>query len=74
MILIKPFVKKELFDVMHFHTSGYESLHEFIPKEILPNEYGGSGGPIDNFYQTSLEHLHRNSDYLKNDDNWKLLN
>lgn len=38
MSLIRPFVTKELFDVMYFHTAGFESLHEHVPKEFLPIE------------------------------------
>lgn len=70
--LVKPFVKKELFDVFHFHTAGYDTLHEFIPPEILPEEYGGSGGPISNFYQQNLDNLQLVRDYINNDDNWKV--
>lgn len=72
MSVIKPFVKKEIFDAMHFHTSGYESLHEFISPEILPEEYGGSGGPISKFYQMNLDNMELVKDYIKNDDNWKI--
>lgn len=58
---------------MHFHTSGYESLYEFIPKEILPNEYGGNAGPTNKLHQENLEIIKKHQDYLFNDDNWKLL-
>jgi hypothetical protein len=71
--IIRPFIKRELFEVMHFHTSGYESLYEFIPKDVLPNEYGGHGGSIDKFYQQNLENIKSQKDYLDNDDNWKIL-
>lgn len=70
--IVKPFVKKELFEVFHFHTSGFESLHEFIPTAILPEEYGGSGGPVSSFYQHNLVNMELVRDYIKNDDNWKL--
>lgn len=26
---------------MHFHSSGMDSLYEFVPKNILPRDYGG---------------------------------
>lgn len=28
------------------HTAGLNSLYNYIPKEILPEEYGGNAGPI----------------------------
>lgn len=40
--LIKPFVRTENFKMINFHTPGSETLYNFIPKENLPVEYGGS--------------------------------
>ena len=28
------------------HGSDFNSLYKEIPKEVLPNEYGGSGGTV----------------------------
>lgn len=46
--LIKPFVRTENFNMINFHTSGSTTLFKFVPKENLPNEYGGTLGPISN--------------------------
>jgi ADP-glucose pyrophosphorylase len=73
MTIIRPFVKKELLEVKHFHTSGYESLFEFIPKEFFPNEYGGNAGSTDKLYKENLEILEKHKDYIMNDENWKIL-
>lgn len=43
---IKPFLKKKISDRMHFHPDGLESLYKFVPKEILPEEYGGNAGKL----------------------------
>lgn len=72
MTLIRPFVKKELYDVMHFHTDGFESLYEHVPKDILPLEYGGDAGKIDDFYKEWLQIVESHGEYLANDHNWKL--
>lgn len=71
--LVRPFLRKELFDVMHFHSSGYASLYEHIPRYMLPDEYGGMAGKLDEIYKKSLELVERQSDYLKDDKNWQLL-
>ncbi|XP_031330818.1 alpha-tocopherol transfer protein-like [Photinus pyralis] len=42
MPLVKPFMKKELLTLLHFHDS-YESLCKFLPREILPADLGGKG-------------------------------
>jgi hypothetical protein len=46
--LIKPFVRTENFKMINFHTS-FETLYKFVPKENLPNEYGGSAGSMESF-------------------------
>lgn len=70
MALVRPFLKKELFDVMHFHTSGYESLYEHVPKNLLPIEYGGNAGNIDDIYDEWLEVMQKHREYLNDDLNW----
>lgn len=46
MSLIKPLLKPEVAARFQFHTPGSDTLYKFIPKEILPEEYGGDAGPI----------------------------
>ncbi|KAM7292881.1 hypothetical protein ISCGN_026016 [Ixodes scapularis] len=46
--LIKPFLKDKFVRRMHVHGKNLESLHKFLPPEILPAEYGGLRGPFDN--------------------------
>ncbi|GLG95805.1 Retinol-binding protein pinta, partial [Gryllus bimaculatus] len=46
MAMMKPFMKKELFEVMHVHTEGVEDLFKFVPQEILPMDYGGAAPPL----------------------------
>lgn len=72
--LIRPFLNKELFDVMHFHSYGFETLHNHIPKELLPDEYGGSAGKLEELYVNTLRLIELQNDYLKDECNWKLLN
>lgn len=40
--IFRPFMKQELLDVFHFHPNGIESLYDFVPRELLPKELGGS--------------------------------
>lgn len=49
MSLAKPFMKKEVLETMKFHTS-LETLYDTIPRELLPNEFGGSAGSMNDFY------------------------
>lgn len=72
MSLVRPFVKKELFDVMHFHTSGYDSLYEHVSKADLPFEYGGTAGNLDDIFEAWLKTVESHREYLNDDLNWKL--
>lgn len=42
MALVKPFLKKEVARLLHFHDS-HESLCKFVPRELLPADLGGEG-------------------------------
>lgn len=40
----RPLLKDKQKHRFHLHGDDLESLHKFIPKEILPEEYGGLSG------------------------------
>ncbi|PSN39982.1 hypothetical protein C0J52_20369 [Blattella germanica] len=42
----KPFLKEKIRNRIFIHSDGLESLYKYVPKEILPEEYGGFAGPI----------------------------
>jgi hypothetical protein len=56
MSLIKPFMNKEVKDSLHFH-SDMESLYEKLPRELLPDEFGGSAGKINDIFENWLKVL-----------------
>ncbi|KAG5680469.1 hypothetical protein PVAND_009977 [Polypedilum vanderplanki] len=68
--LIRPLMSKELSETMHFHTTGFESMHEFIPKELLPTEYNGTVGELNELYKQSVSEMQDLRDYINNDDNF----
>ncbi|XP_039295700.1 alpha-tocopherol transfer protein-like [Nilaparvata lugens] len=46
MMMFRPLMKKEVAQMLHFHIPNSTTLYDFIPKEILPNEYGGQAGTL----------------------------
>ncbi|KYN34004.1 hypothetical protein ALC56_11668, partial [Trachymyrmex septentrionalis] len=53
MNLIKPLLKKELMNLLHFYSS-METVKKFLPIEALPNDYGGKAGPIE---EITIKHI-----------------
>lgn len=72
LALVRPFMKRELFEIVHLHTSGCDTLHHFISKDFLPNDYGGSTGSKEDIYNDWLEIVKSHREYLKDDTNWEL--
>lgn len=51
MSLVRPLLRKEVAESFQFHSKGAETLHKFVPKELLPKEYGGNMGSMDDLHQ-----------------------
>lgn len=52
--VLKPFMKKEILESIKFHTS-MDTLFEYLPKELLPNEFGGTAGKCDDHHKNWLK-------------------
>jgi len=68
---LKPFMKKEILDSIRFHTST-ETLFEYLPKDLLPDEFGGSAGKCEVHHRNWLNIVESKRDYILNDENWKI--
>lgn len=44
LVLIKPFMKKELLEVLHTHPT-METIYKMIPKELFPKDFPGGLAP-----------------------------
>lgn len=55
MSMAKPILSKEVNDLVHFHKVGSESLFNFIDKDVLPKDYGGENGTVDEHHQEWLK-------------------
>lgn len=44
--IFRFFMTQKIKSRVHIHGSNYESLHSTVPKEILPKEYGGTDGKL----------------------------
>ena len=55
MSLVRPVMNKEVQELVRFHKAGDNSILDFIEKEVLPIDYGGTNGTIDEHYNEWLK-------------------
>ncbi|XP_024888293.1 uncharacterized protein LOC112465123 [Temnothorax curvispinosus] len=65
--LLKPFIKKEMMNLLHFH-SNMETVKKYLPIKALPNEYGGKAGPIEEIAAKHIQLLEEFRDYFQYDE------
>jgi len=70
----KHFLNRHVTDNTYFHSSGFETLHEYINKECLPVEYGGSCGTMDEFVKINIDNLYKHREFVSKNENFFLLN
>ncbi|KAJ3663852.1 hypothetical protein Zmor_008073 [Zophobas morio] len=63
--LAKPFMKREIAESMIIHTRYKESLYGYIPKECLPEEYGGELGPMMELHDKNVENVVEQHDFFE---------
>lgn len=48
MMILRPFLSAKTMKAIHFHAPNSTSLYDFIPRDLLPVELGGTEGSLDN--------------------------
>ncbi|VVC39731.1 Cellular retinaldehyde binding/alpha-tocopherol transport,CRAL/TRIO, N-terminal domain,CRAL-TRIO lipid [Cinara cedri] len=61
----KMFLPNKLKDRMFVHET-LEELYQFIPRDVLPDIYGGTAGKIEQYEDDMLEFLLSNKEWLEN--------
>ncbi|XP_067015279.1 alpha-tocopherol transfer protein-like isoform X2 [Anabrus simplex] len=54
---VKPFLKEKIRNRIYIHTSNLETLYPHVPREVLPTEYGGFAGPIEEMHKDWVKKL-----------------
>lgn len=72
MMVIKPFLKAEIAERIQTHLPDSDTLFKYIPRDILPKEYGGHCGSIETTRSYWLSYLESYRSYVMDDDQWRL--
>ncbi|CAH2087459.1 unnamed protein product [Euphydryas editha] len=69
--LCKPFLKAEVAKLIKFHEPNTDTLYEDVPQDLLPLEYGGKAGSIEQIKRYWIKRIEAKRDwFLANDKNW----
>ncbi|XP_064292148.1 alpha-tocopherol transfer protein-like [Plodia interpunctella] len=52
---------------LYVHNKGFDDLYKFVPREILPEEYGGSGGTVKEITDYWVQKIKEYSDWFADD-------
>lgn len=71
MAIIKPFAKKEVLDMVHFHPADMDMelfYEKWVPKRCLPEDLGGDLPPVRDLHQNNIEKLTDMDAYFKEEE------
>lgn len=69
--LMKPFMNKDMTGMIHFHTPKSTTLYDYISKEDLPSDFGGSRNSMAEYMEETTKVLMSKRDFFLDDTNWK---
>lgn len=66
--LIRPFITARLFKTLKIHQKGsLDSLYEYVPKELLPKDYGGDQPTVASIKEYYMKILLSRQDFFENE-------
>lgn len=64
LAMVYPLLKEKLVDKFRFHAGGGEDLYPYIEKDILPMEWGGKAGTMNELNDSWRKKIEKNRDWL----------
>lgn len=61
-------MKKELMNILHFHSTLDTFLDKFVPKSAMPEEYGGSAGQTKSLCEAGYANLQANEKFFHDEE------
>ncbi|CAH2267238.1 alpha-tocopherol transfer protein-like [Pararge aegeria] len=70
--VMKPFMKKEITELIHFHPPNSESLYKYIKKEDLPEDYGGTRPSMAEITEETIQLIMKQRENLIDENLWRV--
>lgn len=71
---MKPFMKKELMNILYFHPTMDTFIDKCVPKCALPEELGGTAGTLEKMRENVCKNLHANAEFFVEEESSKRVN
>ncbi|XP_050679409.1 alpha-tocopherol transfer protein-like isoform X1 [Leptidea sinapis] len=68
LAMVKPFMKKELLDMLGVYPTGSEDLPKYIPLQALPKDFGGNYKSSQECLEDVLAMLRRNKRFIEEEN------
>nr|XP_050857348.1 alpha-tocopherol transfer protein-like isoform X1 [Vespula vulgaris]XP_050857349.1 alpha-tocopherol transfer protein-like isoform X1 [Vespula vulgaris] len=62
--IVKPFMNKEILELLHLHTGEVSEIYKHIPPKCLPKDYGGELDCIEALHEEHTRKLEQLRDYF----------
>ncbi|XP_068141236.1 alpha-tocopherol transfer protein [Drosophila tropicalis] len=72
LTVVKPFIKSEVFKLIHFHLPNADTPYKHFPQSMMPEEYGGNAGKMSDLKKQWMQLLKEQRDYLSDPLNWQI--
>ncbi|XP_039499491.1 alpha-tocopherol transfer protein-like [Drosophila santomea] len=70
--MMSPFLREEVRNMIKYHTEGLDSLYRDVPRDMLPDEYGGKAGSVAELKARGIQSIRDNATYLSDERYWKV--
>ncbi|XP_067015078.2 alpha-tocopherol transfer protein-like [Anabrus simplex] len=72
MFLIKPFIKKEFLELIHFHKGDNSTIYQYLPKRCLPVDYGGELPSVEELHTIHCENLQKLQPFFEEEESFRI--
>ncbi|XP_015585514.1 retinol-binding protein pinta [Cephus cinctus] len=71
--VFKQFMSHKLRKRIHIHNQGIKAIHKIVPTNILPIEYGGTDGTLQDLKEYWTHVVQDNQDWFAEDEKYKMI-
>lgn len=72
--LMKPFMKKELINILEFHSTMDTFIDKRVPKSAMPDECGGTAGKLLTIQEDAYKEMQANARFFEEEEASKRVN